>query len=154
MNGCGPGRSWRWIYIASIHWGHGCWLLVRVESCFWEVYNVLASSMLKSIWDIWFGCSCYSGRTPYIKIISTLFCWQRLVPPVCKIWNRSHSPFQKTRARKISGPRFHSAIIKLLTYWSLTHWRLYHFVSADKAISLDEDRVDSKASSLAVHQRR
>ena len=23
--------SWRCIYIASVHWGHGCWLLVGVE---------------------------------------------------------------------------------------------------------------------------
>ena len=23
---------------------------------------------------------------------------------MCKIWNRSHSPFQRSRARKISGP--------------------------------------------------
>ena len=31
----------------------GCWSELR-GGCFWEVYNV---AMLKSIRDIWFGCS-------------------------------------------------------------------------------------------------
>ena len=40
INGCG-----RWLFLevnsySSIHWGHGCWLLVGVER-WWEIYKVL-----------------------------------------------------------------------------------------------------------------
>ena len=31
LMGMASGCSWRWIYIASIHLGHGCCLLVGVE---------------------------------------------------------------------------------------------------------------------------
>ena len=31
INGCDQLWFLEVIYIASIHWGHGCWLLVRVE---------------------------------------------------------------------------------------------------------------------------
>ena len=61
------------------------------------------------------------------------------------------SSIPENLSQKISGPRVRSAIIKLLTFWSHAHWRLY---CVDKANSLDEDRVDTKASSSAVHRKR
>ena len=47
---------------------------------------------------------------------------------MCKVWNCSHIPFQRNNARKDSGPKFHSAHLKLMTLSSHASQESYYFV--------------------------